>query len=94
MLENVELSSESRKRLKVFAAQRDESMKDLLLTQAHQIIDNDSYVPSVERADDYVTLIIDVPEEFKEEIRTFCNRKEIRIRDLWVESCNKVLGDA
>lgn len=91
MLENVELSSEDRRRLKIYAAQRNETMKDLLLYEAHQIIDTDSIVPLVDRANDYVTLIIDVPEDFKADIKQFCNQKEIRIRDLWVESCRRIL---
>lgn len=93
MLENVELSSEDRRRLKIFAAQQDKTMKDLLLSEAHKIIENDAFVPSVDRANDYVTLIIEVPEDFKEEIRQFCYQKDIRIRDLWTESCYRVLGD-
>ena len=68
-------------------------MKDLLLSEAHEIIDSDAFVPSVDRANDYVTLIIEVPKEFKDDIRQFCYRKDIRIRDLWTESCRRVLGD-
>lgn len=93
MLENVELSAEDRRRLKIFAAQEDKTMKDLLLSEANEIIQSDAFVPSMDRADDYVTLIIEVPEDFKDEIRRFCREKDIRIRDLWVESCNRVLGD-
>lgn len=91
MLENIELSSEDKKRFKVYAAKKDSSMKDLILAEAHQVIEDDAYIPSIDRADDYTSLIIDIPDDFKAEIRVFCNQKDIRIRDLWVECCRRIL---
>lgn len=93
MLENIELSSENKKRFKVFAAEKDVSMKDLIMKEARQVMDENAFVPLTDRAEDYTSLIIDIPEDFKEEIKIFCVQKDIRIRDLWVECCRRILED-
>ena len=89
--ENVELSAENKQRLKIYAAEQNESMKDLLLSEARQIIDMNAYVPAVDRAEDYTTLIINISDEFKSEIKSFCNQKGVRIRDFWVECFNRII---
>lgn len=93
MLENIELSSENKKRFKVFAAEKDVSMKDLIMKEAREVMDENAFVPLTDRAEDYTSLIIDIPEDFKEEIKIFCVQKDIRIRDLWVECCRRILED-
>ena len=91
--ENVELSAGNKRLLKVHAAEVNATMKDLLLEQAHDIINEDPFIETTERADDYTTLIINVPDDFKSDIKAFCDRKEIKIRDFWVECCKRILGD-
>lgn len=91
MLENIELSLEDKKRFKVYAAEKDISMKDLILEEAHHVIEEDAFIPLTDRADDYTSLIIDIPSDFKTEIKSFCIQKDIRIRDLWVECCRRIL---
>lgn len=94
MLENIELSAEDKKRFKVLSVKKDISMKDLILEEAHNVIEEEAFIPSLDRAEDYTSLIIDIPKEFKEEIKSFCNQRDIRIRDLWVECCRRILEDS
>ena len=50
--ENVELNINDKKRFKVIAAEQDITMKDLLLTEAKNIMLNDEPVPSREREEE------------------------------------------
>ena len=93
MLENIELDSEDKKRFKVLSVEKDVSMKDLILQEARTVIDTEAFVPATDRAEDYTSLIIDIPDEFKAEIKEFCQHKDIRIRDLWVECCRRILEE-
>ena len=93
MQENIELKDTDKTRLKVVSARKMTHMKDLVLDEAHLIVDNDYDVPRVEREDeiDRTSLIIKVNDDFKEEIRTFCDIHSVRIRDFWVECVQRVL---
>ena len=92
-LENIELATENKKEIKVIAAKNDVSMKQLIVREAREILDNNSMVPSVNREENRSCLIIDIPKEFKEEIKTFCDFNEVRIRDFWVECVNRVIQE-
>lgn len=93
MQENIELKDTDKINLKMVSAQQVKHMKDLILDEAHLIIDNNDNVPRVEREDesDRVSLIIKVDDEFKEEIKLFCETHSIRIRDFWVECVHRIL---
>lgn len=91
--ENVELNKEIKKEFKIIAAQQGVSMRDLLLMEAKTIIANDDYVPIREREDEdnRSSLIINIPTDFKDDIRLFVSNHEIKIRDLWVESVDRII---
>lgn len=93
MQENIELKNSDKIQLKTIAAQEVQHMKDLILNEAHDIINNDYDVPRVEREDESerTSLIIKVDDEFKNQIKTFCNVHSIRIRDFWVECVQRIL---
>lgn len=92
-LENIELNSDVKIKLKTISVQKSEHMRDLIIKQAHKIIDNNEYVPRTARSDDRTSLIIAVKDDFKHDIKNFCSIKDIRIRDFWVECVNKVIGE-
>lgn len=92
-LENIELNSNVKIKLKTISVQQSEHMRDLIIKQAHKIIDNNEYVPRTERDDDRTSLIIAVKNDFKENIKTFCSIKDIRIRDFWVECVNRIIRE-
>lgn len=92
-LENIELNNNVKIKLKTISVQQSKHMRDLIVEQAHKIIDNNEYVPRTERDEDRTSLIIEVKDDFKQEIKTFCSIKDIRIRDFWVECVNKVIGE-
>ena len=92
-LENIELNSNVKIKLKTISVQKSEHMRDLIIKQAHKIIDNNEYVPRTERDDDRTSLIIAVKNDFKENIKTFCSIKDIRIRDFWVECVNRIIRE-
>lgn len=91
--ENVELNKQVKQKFKIIAAQQGVTMKDLLLHEAKEIMEYDYYVPTREReaVEDRSSLIVNIPSEFKEEIRLFIQDKDIKIRDLWVESVDRVI---
>lgn len=83
MQENVELSKQLKTDFKLYAVQNDKSMKELLLNATQEILDSDMDVPQLQRAQEYKTLIVDVPGDVKDQVRAFCIRKEVRLRDFW-----------
>ena len=91
MQENIELKVEDKIKLKIISAKLTEHMKDLIIKEAHEIIDNDENVPLVKREINRTSLIIKLDDDFKEEIRTFCDMHSIRIRDFWVECVNRII---
>lgn len=93
MLENIELETETKKHLKIISAERDTSMKDLVLKEARYIIGNDVIVPVTERAEEYSSLIIDVDTDMKKKIKEYCSGQEVRLRDFWVECVNRALKE-
>ena len=92
-LENIELNADVKIDLKTISVQKSEHMRDLIIKQAHKIIDNNEYVPRTERDDNRTSLIISVKNDFKDDIKLFCSVKDIRIRDFWVECVNQVIGE-
>ena len=91
MQENIELKVEDKIQLKIISAKLTEHMKDLIINEAHAIIDNNEDVPLVKREINRTSLIIKLDDDFKEEIRTFCDIHSIRIRDFWVECVNRII---
>lgn len=93
MQENIELKDSDKIKLKTVAAKNVTHMKDLLLEEARLIIENDYNIPRVDREDekDRASLIIKVDDDFKDEIKTFCSVRSVRIRDFWVECVQRVL---
>lgn len=93
MQENIELKDTDKIRLKTISAQKVTHMKDLILNEAHNIIDNNYTVPRVDREEEYcrTSLIIKVDDDFKEEIKNYCDTHSVRIRDFWVECVNRNL---
>ena len=84
MLENIELEVDTKKNLKIISAEKDTSMKDLVLKEAEYVINNNVVVPVIDRAEDYSSLIIDVDADMK---------KRVRLRDFWVECVNRILEE-
>lgn len=91
MQENIELAKKDKVKLKVVSAAQSQHMKDLLIKEAHTIIDTNADVPLVERSTDRTSLIIKIDDSLKEEILTFCEVHQIRIRDFWVECTNRII---
>ena len=91
--ENLELSKESKKKLKVIAAEEEKTMRDLVLYEAAEIIGWDLDVEETEREpeESRTGLLINIPQESKDDIRLFCRDKEVKIRDFWVQSVNNVI---
>jgi hypothetical protein len=91
--ENLELSKESKKKLKVIAVEEEKTMRDLVLFEAAEIIGWDLNVEKTEREpkETRTGLLINMPQETKDDIRLFCRGREIRIRDLWTQSVNNAI---
>lgn len=93
MQENIELSSRDKIQLKTISAQQVKHMKDMLISEARMIIDNNYDIPRVEREQesDRASLIIKVDDDFKNEIKNYCELKSVRIRDFWVECVHRII---
>lgn len=91
--ESLELSKETKKKLKVIAAEQEKTMRDLVLFEAAEIIGWDLEVEKTEREpkENRTGLLMNIPQETKDDIRLFCRDKEIRIRDLWAQAVNNTL---
>ena len=85
MLENIELSSQLKHDFKVMSTKENKYMKDLILEEAREILDSNLSIPSVDRSEQYTSLIISIPENLKQEIKDYCSMNDVRIRDFWVE---------
>ncbi len=90
--ENIELSKESKKKLKIIAAEQEKTMRDLILFEAAEIIGWDLDVEKKPRElkETRTGLLINIPQESKDDIRLFCRDREIRIRDFWVQALNNI----
>ena len=93
MLENIELEVDTKKNLKIISAEKDTSMKDLVLKEAEYVINNNVVVPVIDRAEDYSSLIIDVDVDMKKRIKQYCRNQDVRLRDFWVECVNRILEE-
>lgn len=91
--ENLELNKESKKKLKVIAAEQEKTMRDLVLFEAAEIIGWDLDVEETEREPEETRtgLLINIPQESKDDIRLFCRDREIRIRSFWVQAVNNAI---
>lgn len=91
--ENIELSKEAKKKLKVIAAEQEKTMRDLVLFEAAEIIGWDLDVEKTEREpkETRTGLLINIPQECKDDIRLFCRDREIRIRDFWIQAVNNAI---
>lgn len=91
--ENLELNKESKKKLKVIAAEQEKTMRDLVLFEAAEIIGWDLDVEETEREpkESRTGLLINIPQESKDDIRLFCRDREIRIRDFWTQTVSNVI---
>ena len=89
MLENIELGSNLKHDFKVMSSKEGIFMKDLIITEARDILSSDYTVPSIDREENYTSLIINVSEDLKEEIKSYCNMNDIRLRDFWIECIKK-----
>lgn len=91
--ENLELSKESKKKLKVIAAEEEKTMRDLVLFEAAEIIGWDLDVEETQREpkETRTGLLINIPQESKDDIRLFCKNREIRIRSFWTQTVANVI---
>ena len=92
--ENIELSKETKKKLKVISAEKEKTMRDLVLFEAAEIIGWDLDVEETEREpkETRTGLLINIPQESKDDIRLFCRDKEVKIRDFWNQAVSNVLN--
>ena len=92
--ESLELNKEDKKKLKVIAAEQEKNMKDLVLFEAAEIIGWDLNVEETEREpkETRTGLLINIPQESKDDIRLFCRDKEVKIRDFWVQAVANVFN--
>jgi ribosomal protein L30E len=90
--ENIELSKESKKKLKIIAAEQEKTMRDLVLFEAAEIIGWDLNVEETVREpkETRTGLLINIPQESKDDIRLFSKNRKIRIRSFW----NKAVANA
>lgn len=93
MQENIELSISDKIQLKTVSAQQLVHMKDMLLEEAREIIDNNYEVPRVDREPESnrCSLIIKIDDNFKQDIKYYCDIESVRIRDFWVECVHRIL---
>lgn len=91
MQENIELGRKIKIEFKSLAVKNQVTMKDWLLNEAKEIIDNNEVVHRTEREDDRDSLIIKVPDDLKDRIKDYCEQEDVRIRDFWVECVNRLL---
>lgn len=91
--ESLELSKESKKKLKIIAAEQEKTMRDLVLFEAAEIIGWDLDVEKTQREpkETRTGLLMNIPQEAKDDIRLFCRDREIRIRDLWTQAVNNTI---
>ena len=91
--ENLELSKNDKKKLKVIAVELEKTMRDLVLLEAAEIIGWDLNVEETKREpkETRTGLLINIPQESKDDIRLFCRDREVRIRDFWNQSVNNVI---
>ena len=89
----IELSKENKKKLKVIAAEEEKTMRDLVLFEAAEIIGWDLEVEETEREpkETRTGLLINIPQESKDDIRLFCRDKAVKIRHFWNQSVNNVI---
>lgn len=92
--ENLELSKEDKKKLKVIAAEQEKTMRDLVLFEAAEIIGWDSDVEETKREpkETRTGLLINIPQESKDDIRLFCKNREIKIRSFWVQAVANIIN--
>lgn len=93
MQENIEISKQDKIDLKVISAQNERHMKDMIIDEAHSLINNNDFIPMLDREEEENrgSLIIKLDDDFKKEIKDYCSTNHVRIRDFWVECINRIL---
>lgn len=91
-LENIELEANTKTKIKIISAEKDIPMKKLITKEAKNIIDEKKDIPLTERETNRSHLIIDINPTLKKKIKTYCEDKEVRIRDFWVECANQIIN--
>ncbi len=93
MQENIEVSKQDKIKLKIISAQYEKHMKDLIIDEAHSVIDNKDFIPMLDREEEENrgSLIIKLDDDFKVQIKDYCYSNHVRIRDFWVECINRII---
>lgn len=93
MLENIELHKDNKRKFKMIAADYTTTMKALIMEEARFVMDEDLDVPSSDRESeqDRISVIIDIPADFKNEVKMFTYNNNLRIRDLWVFCVDRII---
>lgn len=92
-LENIEINKKMKTQLKIIAALNNTTMKDLVLSKITNIIENDEPIEQITVSHERETLMINIGETLKAQIRQHADEHDIKIKDIWVEAIQQIINE-
>lgn len=90
--ENVMLRSDLKKQLQHLSIDTDKYISTMLLDGAKYILNNNIKISEISSTDNCVQFTMKIDANLKNEIKSFCFDKNVKIKDFWNESAYIVLN--
>lgn len=84
MIENIELYEDLKLQLKHLSVDNNTSVSEWMLKGAYYVLNNDPDI-TITPVGKYSTYTMNIPSSLKEDIRSYVDEKNIKIRDFWIK---------
>jgi hypothetical protein len=90
VIENIELYKDDKIKLKHLSIDKNTPLNEWMVKGALFVLNLDPEI-EITPIDEYTTYTMDIPNDLKQEIRSYTEKKEIKIRDFWVKVSHIIL---
>lgn len=90
MIENIELYEDLKLQLKHLSVDNNTSVSEWMLKGAYYVLDNDPDI-TITPVGEYSTYTMNIPSSLKEDIRSYVDEKNIKIRDFWIKVAELII---
>ena len=84
MIENIELYEDLKLQLKHLSVDNNTSVSEWMLKGAYYVLNNDPDI-TITPVGKYSTYTMNIPSSLKEDIRSYVDERNIKIRDFWIK---------
>lgn len=90
MIENIELYEDLKLQLKHLSVDNNTSVSEWMLKGAYYVLNNDPDI-TITPVGKYSTYTMNIPSSLKEDIRSYVDEKNIKIRDFWIKVAELII---